>query len=225
MKYAIAFFPVVGIICGALVWVAEKIGVILNLSGFFVAAITVSIPLLITGGIHMDGFMDTVDALASHQPKEKKLEIMSDPDTGAFAVIYCGIYLLLSMAFIYEIFRKGSFFAICPIYVLSRCLSSICAVNLPNAKKSGMLSVYTKTAKRKTVNVIMSMTALLSVTVMALISPVIAAVVTVICVLWTLLYCVMVKKSFGGVTGDTAGFYLQMLEFLSIAGVLIGAML
>lgn len=173
----------------------------------------------------MDGFMDTTDALASHQPKEKKLEIMSDPHTGAFAVIYCVVYLLLSVAFVYEIFRKGSFFAICPIYVLSRCLSSICAVNLPNAKKSGMLSAYTKTAKRKAVNIVMPLTAFLSIYVIMRISPMIAAVVTVIVVLWTLIYCKTVKKSFGGVTGDTAGFYLQMLELLSIAGVWIGAML
>lgn len=225
MKYAICFFPVVGIICGALVGITGKLGEFLGLSGFFVAAVIVCMPLLITGGIHMDGFMDTTDALSSHQPKEKKLEIMSDPHTGAFAVIYCGIYLLLSLAFIYEIFRKDCIFAICPVYVLSRSLSAICAVNLPNAKGSGMLSGYTKTAKRKTVNIVMSFVAILSVSAITFISPAIAIAVTAVAILWTVLYCRMVKKHFGGVTGDTAGFYLQMSELLCMAGVLIGEML
>ena len=147
MKYAICFFPVVGVFCGVLIWLFASLGTILNASNFFVALVLTCIPLLVTGGIHMDGFMDTVDALSSHQTKERKLEILSDPHIGAFAVIYCGIYLILNMAFLYEIYSLGQLFVLCPVYVLSRCASSLCAVNLPNARKSGMLSSYTKDAK------------------------------------------------------------------------------
>ena len=45
------------------------------------------IPILITGGFHIDGFMDTQDAINSYKPREKKLEILKDPHIGAFAVI------------------------------------------------------------------------------------------------------------------------------------------
>ena len=71
-------------------------------SGVLFAAAAACLPLLITGGIHMDGFMDTVDALASHQSRERKLEILKDSACGAFAVLYCGVYLLLSFALYYE---------------------------------------------------------------------------------------------------------------------------
>lgn len=43
-------------------------------------------PLLVTGGIHIDGFSDTMDALSSHAERQKKLEIMDDPHIGAFGV-------------------------------------------------------------------------------------------------------------------------------------------
>ena len=46
----------------------------------------------------MDGLCDTADALASHQTREKKLEILKDSHTGAFAVIGCCAYLLLTFA-------------------------------------------------------------------------------------------------------------------------------
>lgn len=225
MKYAICFLPVVGIFCGLLILLAGSLGAVFKLSGFFVATFSVAVPLLVTGGIHMDGFMDTVDALSSHRSKERKLEIMSDPHLGAFAVIYCGIYLILNLAFLYEICKRGSLFAICPVYVLSRCVSALCAVNLPNARKSGMLSQYTKNAKRKAVNILMPLIATVSVLVEVLISPVISVAVIIFGALWTALYIMIVKREFGGVTGDTAGFFLQMFELLCIAGVMIGAML
>lgn len=225
MKYAICFFPCVGVLCGALICAIGHFGVNLKLSNFFVAAVATCIPLLVTGGIHMDGFMDTVDALSSHQPKEKKLEIMSDPHTGAFAVIYCVIYLLLNLAFLYEIYSKGHIVSVCPIYALSRCVSALCAVNLPNAKKTGMLSGYTKNAKRITVNIVVSVMAAISLAVMFYISFASGIAVAFVGILWTALYYRIVKKNFGGVTGDTAGYFLQMFELLCIMSVWIGAML
>ena len=48
--------------------------------------------------IHMDGFLDTMDALNSYGSREKKLEILKDSRTGAFAVIGFGLYLVASLA-------------------------------------------------------------------------------------------------------------------------------
>lgn len=225
MKYAICFFPVVGVFCGVIMWLFAGLCAVLKVSNFFAALIAVCIPLLLTGGIHMDGFMDTVDAISSHQSKDRKLEILSDPHTGAFAVIYCGIYLILNIAFLYEIYSLGQFLVLCPVYVLSRCASALCAVNLPNARKSGMLSSYTKDAERKNVNIVMGLASAVCLIVMLLISPVIGAAAAAGGILWTVLYFRIVKKQFGGVTGDTAGFFLQMFELCSIVSIWIGAMI
>ncbi len=57
------------------------------------------IPVWVTGGIHLDGYADTCDALSSYGDREKKLEILKDPHCGAFAVIrlcsYFAAYLAL----------------------------------------------------------------------------------------------------------------------------------
>lgn len=223
MKYSMCFFPVVGVVCGILVWLVTKFGTVFSV--FFASALIVCIPLIVSGGIHMDGFMDTVDALSSHAPRDKKLEILSDPHIGAFAVIYMAVYLVLDMAFVYEIHSLGALLSLCPVYVLSRSMSALCAVNMPNARKSGMLSAYTKDAKKIVVNITMTIVSIVSAVLMIIISPVCGALAVIMGMLWTVLYCILVKKEFGGVTGDTAGFFLQVFELISALGILIGAMI
>lgn len=87
MAYAMCFFPVVGACIGLLMFAVLALANLLALSRALTAALLTVLPLAVTGGIHMDGFCDVADALSSHAPKEKKLEIMKDPRAGAFAVI------------------------------------------------------------------------------------------------------------------------------------------
>ena len=56
-------------------------------------------PLLVTGGFHVDGFLDTCDALHSYQSMEKKQEILKDPHIGAFAVLSLLTAVLLGLGF------------------------------------------------------------------------------------------------------------------------------
>ena len=225
MEYAICFFPVVGVICGALIFLLAKFGEVLGITDFFASALAVCVPLLVSGGIHMDGFMDTVDALSSHAPRERKLEILSDPHTGAFAVIYLAVYLIMNIALIYDIYSMGTLTLICPVYVLSRSVSALCAVNMPSARKSGMLSSYTNNAKKTVVNITMALTAAISCMVMLFVSPVMAAFAIGAGLIWTIIYCALAKKEFGGVTGDTAGFFLQLFELFCILGIWLGEMI
>ena len=95
MRYALCAFPLVGVICGAL-WClcgALPLPDAAHAAGFCL------IPVWVTGGIHLDGYADTCDALASYGDTAKKLAILKDPHCGAFAVIrlcsYFAAYLML----------------------------------------------------------------------------------------------------------------------------------
>ena len=76
MKYAFCFFPWVGAAIGGITmfwwWFCGKFSV----GNVAFAMIGTAIPLAVTGGFHVDGFMDTMDAFHSYQPREKKLEIL-----------------------------------------------------------------------------------------------------------------------------------------------------
>ena len=65
MKYALCFFPWVGLAVGAvsavLFWLQQQIGA----GSMLRAAVLTAVPVLVTGGIHLDGYLDTMDALSS----------------------------------------------------------------------------------------------------------------------------------------------------------------
>lgn len=65
MKYALCFFPWVGLAVGAvsavLFWLLQQIGA----GSMLRAAVLTAVPVLVTGGIHLDGYLDTMDALSS----------------------------------------------------------------------------------------------------------------------------------------------------------------
>ncbi|QOX65337.1 adenosylcobinamide-GDP ribazoletransferase [Anoxybacterium hadale] len=91
----LAWLPWVGLVIG-LIWYGlfyamEQLAIPLQLE----AAVLVLYPYLITGFIHLDGYMDTSDAILSRRPLEDKLRILKDPHTGAFAVISVVVLMLL----------------------------------------------------------------------------------------------------------------------------------
>ena len=95
MKYALCFFPWVGLAVGAvsavLFWLLQQIGA----GSMLRAAVLTAVPVLVTGGIHLDGYLDTMDALSSWREKQRRLEILKDPHAGAFAIIMGCLYFVL----------------------------------------------------------------------------------------------------------------------------------
>lgn len=220
MRYAICAFPLVGVVCGGALLLWRWLCGLLSVGPVLFAAVAACLPLLLTGGIHMDGFMDTVDALASHQSRERKLEIMKDSACGAFAVIDCGLYLLLSFGLFYELYALpmagGGL-----VYVLSRCLSGLGAVTMPNARKAGMLQSFTENAQKTRATAILAVLLLLTAVALAWLAP-----ISLIFGLLAALGCrAMAKKQFGGVTGDILGFFLQLCELLMLLGLWLGGVL
>ena len=120
-RYTLYAFPLVGLAVGGglllWTWLAGALG----LGQLLWAAGMTAIPLLITGGIHLDGFCDVCDALASHQSRERKLEIMADPHVGAFAVQGCGLLLLLTFGLWCQAERTDGTLWACLLYT-SRCV-------------------------------------------------------------------------------------------------------
>ena len=76
MEYMMCFFPWIGGVIGLFFYgwavLCEKFAV----GNVCYALIAAAIPLMISGGFHVDGYMDTMDAFHSYQSREKKLEIL-----------------------------------------------------------------------------------------------------------------------------------------------------
>lgn len=91
-----AFFPLVGLVIGVILLIASKFFLILlpaPISDLLVLLILV----VLTGGIHLDGFCDTIDALASRSDREETLNIMRDSHLGAMGAM--GLFFLLFLKY------------------------------------------------------------------------------------------------------------------------------
>ena len=76
MKYVFCFFPLVGLPVAGALWLWALFCRALGLGEALLAAGLTLLPLAVTGGIHMDGYLDTADARCSFGDREKKLEIL-----------------------------------------------------------------------------------------------------------------------------------------------------
>ena len=226
MQYALCFFPLIGVIIGSLQLLWYWLCVANTLSGVLFAAVAALLPLLVTGGIHMDGFIDTVDALSSHAVREKKLEILQDPHVGAFGIIGCAGYLLLQFGLWHQIYEIPTLVALPAISgILSRALNGLSIATFPTAKSSGLVHLFAENAEKKVV-----------VAVCAAFTAAACALSMCVCVIWGgvmtvlagalfLLHLRFCTWEFGGNTGDLAGFLLLNVELLCLFTAVLGGIL
>ncbi len=220
MRYAMCFFPMIGVVIGAVMYLAGWLLDKTSVGGLFRGVVFTLIPIIITGGIHMDGFMDTMDALGSWGDREKKLEILKDSHAGAFAILGMGCYLMWSVAVWSEL--PAEVLRVCGVsFVLSRALSGFSVVTFPAARNSGLLKMFQDGAQKKVVRITMCLYVAAAVIMMAVMN---ARAMTgaVIGVMIAFLYYIVVsRKQFGGVTGDLAGFFLETAELAMFTGILV----
>ena len=217
MRYAMCFFPLVGVIIGVLEAVA---GNLITLwkgeETFFYAVVLTLIPVFITGGIHLDGFADTMDAKSSYGDREKKLEILKDPHTGAFAIISLCCYFLLCAAIFSEM-RTERLFAAALVFVFSRSLSGISVVTFQAAKNSGLLRTFQDGAQKRNVRMVLILWLLAAGAGLCLAAGVCGVVSAGVGLVVFFYYYQFSRKQFGGITGDLAGYFLQLCELFMLA--------
>ena len=219
-KNALHCFPLVGCAAGIVFFAAfsflqqTSLGVILR------SALLTAVPLLFTGGIHMDGFMDTCDAMASWGDREKKLAILKDSHTGAFAVMACSLYLLLYTAGCTE-FTERTAAAVSFGFPLSRSLCGLLISSLPQARETGMLSDLTKeTAFFKLRRIMIGSLFIFGVLFFMTAGTGSLWIFGVLAVFFGFSRRRFLRE-FGGITGDLSGYFVTVSELLILIGAAV----
>ena len=113
----IRFFPVAGLIIGALLVVTDIVAS--QLWATPVAALADLIFLVaVTGAFHLDGLGDTADGMFSHRGKERALEIMKDSRTGMMGLVAVVLGLAVKLAGIWSVKTTGAPFQVLLIFFL-----------------------------------------------------------------------------------------------------------
>jgi adenosylcobinamide-GDP ribazoletransferase len=201
---AAVWYPLVGLVIGALTWLAWT-GASLLFSPLLAGVLALLVWVVLTGGLHLDGLADCCDGLLASVGRERRLEIMKDPHVGAFGVIGLILVLLLKAAALASM-ASDSGFAI----LLAASLARWCILPagwLPLARPSGMGADFAAGLRRSFIvwgAVIPSVIALLlgARGVLSALAGVGAAAL----ILW------FAKSRIGGVTGDVFGMLVEIVE-------------
>ena len=220
-RYALGWFPLIGAVIGGLLMLWRLFCTQFGCGQFLFAAVAVLLPVLITGGIHLDGFCDVTDARASYADREKRLAIMSDPHIGSFAVIRVCLYLILQTALFTQISDIRSTAVVAGSYVVSRSFSGLSAVTFRCAKKDGTLQDFVKPSHRSAVIAMVSIFAAAAFFFMISASYLQGCTAFVSAVLCFLYYKHIAYRDFGGTTGDLCGWFLQLCEIAMLAAAVL----
>lgn len=217
MKYSLCAFPLVGAVIALALWSWELFCARFLLPAILRGAGLCLLPVLITGGIHLDGYADTCDALASHSGIEKRQEILKDPHLGAFAAIRLCVYFLADFAS-WTSTENLRLPVLLGLFCLSRALSGLALTLFPLRPGSGLARSFAEASDRKRVRTVLTVSAVLL--ALLLISQ--RAGETVLAAgLVFLYYRRMCVKDFGGLSGDLAGWFLQTAELWMLLALVI----
>jgi len=173
--------------------------------------------IIVTGGIHLDGWIDSSDAFFSYGDKDKRLEIMKDPRTGAFGVLSVIVLLSAKFFFIYEIITRlqsDTYLLATAIPLVSKMLMGILLVLVKPAKNEGLGALFRNASSKRTLwlypvyLLLFAVTSFLTGLNIGFASYVLAAI---------LVFLFLRKKImewFGGMTGDTLGASVELTEVL-----------
>ena len=179
-------------------------------------AVLVLVPVFVTGGIHVDGLLDTSDALSSWQERSRRLEILKDSHAGAFAVITAAVYFIAWYGAYSQLFNGAENMRVIGIlslgFMVSRCLSGIGVITFPKAKADGTVAEFSRNSADVLSRNVLIVYLVLLAAGMILIRPVWGSLAFVGALLIFWYYHHIAMKYFGGTTGDISGFFLCICE-------------
>lgn len=206
------FFPLVGLVLGICYALAAWLLVYFIGMRTLTAVLLLILPLLLTGGLHADGFMDTADGVFSGRERERKLEIMKDSRVGSFGVVSFVLLMFLQFALLLDMHPFLLVPALFIMPIIGRMAMVLAIACFPYARADGMGKTFADMADRKTI-----VTASVMTVVFVLPCGLLASVALMLGILFALLFCRAMTTTLGGVTGDVYGAVTVLTETLVLA--------
>lgn len=232
------YYPLVGLLLGIILSLSALL--LLNFyPPLVVAAILIIEELLLTGGIHMDGFMDSMDALWSARTPERMLEIMKDSRVGSFGALSASALLLIKFTLLAGLFQQSGpilsfslsvpalisqplthfapLLALLIMPILSRWVFMFGIFFYPYARKTGLGQGFHESSLQKPW--FFSIEGLLCLALAVYLLGWAGLVGFLFSILFIFFFTKKVAHLLGGLTGDLYGASIELSEILFLIGV------
>lgn len=207
---SLPFFPCAGAVIGGILSLMYILGQKV-LPHEVVAGLIVVISIIITGGMHLDGFADTMDALFCYGDREKKLAVMKDSRIGAYGVIGIVSVILLKYVLVASLPKVYLMQSLIGFPVLSRWMMTFSIVFYPYIREKGLGKAFT--SQKISAFIIASITTIIIMYIMLGLKSLIVIIGVFMAGLLFILY---LTRQFGGMTGDTYGATNEFCEIIAL---------
>lgn len=206
---SLLFYPLVGLLFGGLLWVLS--GLLSGAPLLLHAALLLTVWVLLSGALHLDGLADSADAwLGGFGDRERTLTIMKDPRSGPIAVVTLVLVLLLKFAALLALIEQGHSVVLIVVPLIGRAALLGLFLTTPYVRAGGLGQALADHLPRKAGWQVLAVSAL-ACGLIAGLSGVFAVALAAGVFVW--LRHVM-QRRLGGTTGDTAGALLELLEMV-----------
>ena len=225
-KNIMKFYPAIGLIVGLIWYGVFRLLNLLGASIMVITAITLITPFILTGMLHLDGYMDVCDALLSRRDKQEKLRILKDPHTGAFAVISVVMLFVVNFSVLYTVINNSiinnsinnintSAVGLILIPIISRSLMGYLLLSKESMKGSS-LGAFFKQGTGKVDKLILLSCLIISSIISIFIFRIYGIIMSLAMILVSTFLVNSAAKEFDGMSGDSAGYGLVIAETIGL---------
>lgn len=204
------YYPLVGLVIGLILWLLAK-ALFLYFPPLVLGALLLSAELMLTGGLHLDGFMDSMDGLLSARSPEKILEIMKDSRVGAHASMALVALLLLKFTILASL-SSAQFYILLIMPMISRWVFQIGVIGFPYARSHGL----GKGIHEATHWIPFLLTGGFVLGTSFYLASFAGLIAFGLCVITVTLLAARVSSLLGGLTGDLYGAFIELSEVVCL---------
>jgi len=211
---AVGYFPMVGVALGGLLAGLDLLLSILFPAGV-TAALLVAIWVVVTGALHLDGFLDACDGLFGGHTREARLRILRDERVGAFGLAGGVLLLLLKYTALAALPDRAPALFLAP--ALGRWAISVGVVAFPYARPQGLGRTMKDEAG-------WPQAALATVTALAvawLVAGWHGLIILVLAGLFAWVAALFAQNRLSGLTGDIYGAICELVEMIVLLALLL----
>ena len=211
-----AYFPLVGLLLACVLWLLVLLLTPL-VPQLALAALLVVGLVILTGGLHLDGLMDTCDGLLGGSTRERKLEIMRDSRVGSFGVLGGACILLLKFALFASVSVYGLPLALLLALPSARWAMLLALHVFPSARPTGLGAAYHQAVTTEGV----LLAGIIALAIVLVAGQLIGLIIWVTATMVALILGFWITRSLGGLTGDSYGAIAEVVEVVALLVVVL----
>lgn len=213
MKYIFYMLVFLGIFLGLAEYGIYIVAEYFQISSILYAALSTALIVFFTGGIHFDGYADTIDAIFCHGNQEKRQQVLKDSNSGAFAIIYTITYFMIMFAAFENMYKSVEMYKLIFIFTLSRIFVLYLIAYTKSATEKGLLYTFSRAENKKALLIYAYLVTIFAFILLYFIVGLKSLII--ILLILTSISIILNKyfiKVFGGLSGDLAGFSICIYE-------------